>query len=496
MSFKRCIILLADGARPDVLEELIAQGRLPNIKRYFADDGFFGRAVTAFPSTTGPAHIPFLTGCLPATCNIPGIRWFDRERYSRYGHGSMISLGQHGRYRSYVGIETFLINSDMRDSVRTVFEIVPKSYSIFNSINRGVGRCNLTKITRIGYWYYAHLTDRWNLVDEAALKKTLKAIQKDFKFLFVVFPGIDEYSHLGNPRCERTLKQYEFMDQTVECVAGVLKKQGRWNDTLLWVVSDHGLTPTHTHFCVNTFLESRNIRTFYFPLVYRKGCAAANMVSGNGMTHIYFKRPDGWHESATIEDIEKIYPGLLDELLDEPAVDILAARDSGGRIVVRTKRGRARIKLDGDDVSYMVEGGADPFGYNFSMGGMTLPSRDFLVRTFDTDYPDAPYQLAHIFLSPRCGDVVISATPGYDLRLKYESPEHKSSHGSLHREHMIVPVMCNAGIKPSCMRTVDVFPTYLNMLGHVPPEGIDGKFNKSTESTKSNKSNKFNEFMG
>ncbi len=485
MKYKRCIILLADGSKPDVFRDLLARGELPSIKEHLVDNGSFKTAVSVFPSTTGPAHIPYLTGCLPATCNIPGIRWFDKKKYARYGHGSIFSMGTHGRYRSYVGPETFLINSDMRNDIYTSFEILPKSYSIFNSINRGVGNRNLTKIMRIWYWYYGHLTDRWRFVDDAALKKTVKAVDKGLDFLFTVIPGIDEYSHLASPTHEYAIGQYRALDSGVGELVKKLKKKGQWEDTMLWIVSDHGLSETHSHFCVNTFLESRGIKTFYFPLTYRKGCVAANMVSGNGMTNLYFKKrviasgakqsPESigdWSEPATLEDINEMYPRLLSELLAEPAVDVLAVKDRAGNLVAMTRRGVAKIKMEDGMIDYNVEGN-DPFGYTF--GSKQFSSDACLSLTFDSDYPDASYQLAHIFSSPRCGDVIVSATPGFDLRVKYENPEHRSSHGSLHRKHMHVPIISNIRLPDGPIRTIDIFPTYLKLMGHDVPGNIDGK---------------------
>jgi hypothetical protein len=474
MSYKRSIILLADGARYDSFEKLISEKRLPNIQKYLIEHGSFRKAVTVFPSTTGPAHMPFLTGCLPATCNVPGIRWFDKKMYARYGHGSILSLGAHGRYRSYVGIETFRINSDMRKDIYTIFEILPKSYSIFNSINRGIGERNLTRIMRIWYWYYGHLTDRWRFVDAAASKKIMKVVERDFDFLFVVLPGIDEYSHLASPVHEYANGQYLYLDKMVGDMALKLDAAGKLKDTLLWIVSDHGLSSTQNHFCVNTFLESRGIKTFYFPLVYRKGCAAANMVSGNGMTHIYFKGKEGWGDNSTFEDIDNMYPGLLKELMSEQAVDILAVRSRNGSIMVNSKRGKARIAIKGGKIKYEVDG-SDPFGYSLEAKSSFYDSRDVLEMTSESEYPDAPYQLAHIFSSPRCGDVIISAAQGFDLRVKYEDPEHKASHGSLHREHMLVPLLCNVKLPSKAIRTVDVFPTYLKLMGRQVPQNIDGE---------------------
>ena len=54
------IILLADGARADVFERLLAAGELPAIERHIVARGGYSRATSTFTSTTIPAHLPFL----------------------------------------------------------------------------------------------------------------------------------------------------------------------------------------------------------------------------------------------------------------------------------------------------------------------------------------------------------------------------------------------------------------------------------------------------
>ena len=80
MNFKRAIVVLADGARPDVLNEQMSLGQLPHLAR-LVERGTNQAMLTCFPSTTGPAYLPYVTGCFPGTCNVPGIRWFDKARY-------------------------------------------------------------------------------------------------------------------------------------------------------------------------------------------------------------------------------------------------------------------------------------------------------------------------------------------------------------------------------------------------------------------------------
>lgn len=463
MTYTRCLMILADGARADVFEELLRAGRLRHIERHLVARGGYRRAITAFPSTTGPAYMPFLTGCLPGTCNVPGIRWLDKGAFGKRAHAR--------RRRSYVGIETFAINKDLRPDIATLFGLIPQSYSVFNSVCRDVAH-NLTRVMRMWYWYYAHLTDRWGFVDAVAIDKLRDLVRRDFGFAFIVFPGIDEFAHLSNPHHPRVVEAYATVDRAVGLVADQLQRMQRYDETLLWIVSDHGLSATHTHFCVNTFLEQRGLRTFFYPLVYKRGCVAANMMSGNGMTHCYFRHPDGWDRPMHHAAIEQMSPGLHAALVAQPAVDLVATRDLDGWLVVQSRRGRARLRLDGELITYRPAT-HDPFGYPSLPE--TLHAEQQLQRTLETAYPDALYQLAHLFVSRRTGDLIISATPGFDLRDQYEIPEHKSSHGSLHREHMVVPLVSNMPLADRALRTVDVFPTILTAMGHAVPDGIDGR---------------------
>ncbi len=103
-----------------------------------------------------------------------------------------------------------------------------------------------------------------------------------------------------------------------------------------------------------------------------------------------------------------------------------------------------------------------------------MSPEDALVHRFNTEYPDALLQIIQLLESPRTGDLVLSASPGYDLRAKHENPEHRSSHGALFRDHMIVPFAINAKVNKEFIRTADIFATILNALGEPIPDNIDG----------------------
>ncbi|MEM7009575.1 MAG: hypothetical protein AAF462_10615, partial [Thermodesulfobacteriota bacterium] len=114
----------------------------------------------------------------------------------------------------------------------------------------------------------------------------------------------------------------------------------------------------------------------------------------------------------------------------------------------------------------------DPFNYNGMPKKMSYEQA--LSHSYKTEYPDALVQIIQVLESPRTGDLVLSANPGYDLRARHENPEHRSSHGALFRDHMLVPLVMNSKINKECVRTVDVFPTIMKLLGQPLPCNIDG----------------------
>ena len=103
-----------------------------------------------------------------------------------------------------------------------------------------------------------------------------------------------------------------------------------------------------------------------------------------------------------------------------------------------------------------------------------LDSEAVLDLTFDSTRPDACLQLPQLFRAERCGDLLISAKPGYDLRARWELPEHHSTHGALVAPQMHVPVIFSHPVLSDHLRTVDVFPTVLELMSKGPAAGIDG----------------------
>jgi hypothetical protein len=133
-------------------------------------------------------------------------------------------------------------------------------------------------------------------------------------------------------------------------------------------------------------------------------------------------KAQGWRHEPTRDQIADLHPGLIEGLLAEPAVDLVITRADDGWLGVESRAGRARLReVEDGGVEYHVET-SDPFGWPAMPPQMS--GRDALERTFDSRHPDALVQVAQLFRSSRAGDIVTSATPGYDFRDRYERPEH------------------------------------------------------------------------
>jgi hypothetical protein len=466
---RSALILLADGARVETFEALLEAGELPNIREHVLERGSYRRASSTFTSTTGPAHVPILTGCFAGTADVPGYRWFERRRY-RPG----LPPGQWCA-RSYNGPEALLFNRDLSPRIRTLFELTSNPVNVFGLVTRGVSRGNnLYGRLKPVIWPYVHYRRRWDVADRWAARALVQSVSISSELRFIAFPGIDWFSHYVVSREDATIEAYALIDRALGEAVGKLRRAGAYDDTLIVLCSDHGHTAVHTHYDLPVRLEEdHGLRVAYHsrPMLRRRFDAVA-CVSGNGMAHVYL-RGDGWRSPPPArERIDRLHPGLREGLLAEPAVDLLATRgEEPDSFWVESPRGRARLTSRDDGVLYQPQGD-DPFGWGELPERMTW--EESLGFSFESEHPDALAQIAQLFRSARTGDLVVSAAPGFDLRERYEHPEHLSSHGALHREHMIVPVASSVPLADGPMRTADLFPAVLGHLGREIPEGIDG----------------------
>ena len=487
--FKRLIFVLIDGAPYEIFKALIENGDLPNIKKYVVDRGSLNKAVSVFPSTTGPAFIPFFMGLYPGTVNIPGIRWLSKSKFHtphRFKRPGVCS---------YMGFDGLRFEADLPSGFPTLFNFFSPVSNIYNLLVRGCPPAkNLTRWIKPFVYTYAHFSHRWRFVNRIAIRHLHKAVEAGDKFVMCLFPAVDTFSHLSDIQSPQVLQTYREIDTAIGDLVHTLQKANTLEETLILITSDHGMTDTHTHIDVPQHLDDGGWRCLHYPKIWRQGTVSASMVSGNGMTHLYFKnsgKEKGWGERAPFEELQQM--GVISSLIELEGLGLVAGQSETGDIMVQSRGGQGKISCHAQDTddenpqsatttfkcadalrfSYQFTG-TDPLGYGIHY--KNLSSRDALRETYDSPYPDGIVQLWQIFKSERTGDLVLSAESGYDLRARYEIPEHHATHGALIAEHLHIPLATNYPIVEQCIRSVDVFPTVLNLCGHnISEQYIDGR---------------------
>lgn len=465
------IILVADGARPDTLRALMDDGTLPHLAALRGDGGMH-TVTTAWPSVTGVAYTPFLMGRFPGGVGLPGLRWYDRTR-------RMAPLMGHAR--SYVGLGMRHLDRDLDLGAPTLFEYADTSLGALTVIGRGLGSAQRLGrgarfVARAARTHFSGDVRGWLAIDRDIGGEVVRRVRRDAPdFVFAAFTGIDKASHAGGHDTAVVRGAMQNLDDVVGALRHDAERAGRWEALQLWIVSDHGHSPIHQHDDLAVlFSEHWGFRTLAHPWTFGGGHEVAVMVSGNAMAHVYVELER--RERPYWPALEGRWRGVADALLARESVDLLILPHAPGHAEVRSRTGgRAMITLEGSDdgarYSYRPLDG-DPLGIAPLDG---VSAREAFDATIDSAHPDSVVQIAHLASAARAGDLLLSATPGWDFRERYEPIPHRSSHGALHRDHMLVPLLVNHPVAQTPRRTVDVMPSAMAALGLGVPAGLDGE---------------------
>jgi hypothetical protein len=458
------IMLLADGARPDTIAGALDSGATPALARMRAEGGLHS-VTTCFPSVTGPAYAPFLMGRFPGPIGLPGLRWFDRSRavctYPDYA-------------RSYVGYQMGAVDRDIDAGAPTMFELSSPSLGALNVIGRGlarrqrIGSISATSAFRAARTHFAGSLSGWLQIDREVASTVRRRVREERpQFTFAALTGVDKVSHSRGHDDPMILDALRIVDDAAAGIREDAERDGRWEDMSLWVISDHGHSPVSRHEDLVKVVQQAGFRTMSHPWLYSRSPEVAVMVSGNAMAHLYIDVPS----RVRARKLDERYAALATALLARPSIDLMLMPGDDGAIVSHATRGSAVAWHDAHGYHYVRESG-DPLGIGTNLHNAS--SELAYEATIDTDYPDSVAQISHLVASPRAGEIILSAARDWDLRARYEPIPHFSSHGALHRDHMMVPLLVNRPIHGTPRRTVDVMPSALAALGKPIPRGLDG----------------------
>lgn len=441
-------ILVADGVRPDTLMRAMDEGALPTLDA-LRRAGSAGTVASVFPSVTGPAYVPFLMGLHPGEAGIPGIRWWDRTGTRVYAHGNA---------RSYVGFEALRQDGDLTTAHPTLFELAARPIAAMTPIGRGLPDgarigAGLAWWPRITWTHFRGDVAGWLRLERTLADRVATRVHAERPDL--VFFGhqcVDKFSHQLGQEAPAVREALRVVD---EMAARLLDDAARRGDPMdLLVVSDHGHTRVQGHDDLADLVRALGHGVLAHPWTFAGGEDVAVMVSGNAMAHLYLeltRRERPWWPA-----LERRWGALVEALLARASVDLLLLPHSPDRCEVRSaKRGAAMVERTPGGAHAYTPISGDPLGL-----GDALIAKDAEAAydaTIETTYPDALVQILALAGSARAGEIIVSAAPGWDLRSRHEPIPHVSTHGSLHRDHLLVPLLTSRPLATAPRRTADVF---------------------------------------
>lgn len=457
------LVVVLDGVRPDTLQAALDAGHATALAR-LREDGGAHTITTVFPSVTGLGYVPFVTGRHPATAGIPGIRWFDRSRRH---------LRRGGHSRSYVGWAMRYFDADLDVGVETLFQHVRPSFGAMTMVARGLprrhwlGRSLGWQVRGARIHFAKGGLGRWLDWDRDVAGRVAQHVRRHaprFALAAVLTP--DKVQHAEGQDSPRLLDTIRIGDEMVAELRHDLERAGRWEETLLMVVSDHGHSPVPRHDELVDVLTAQGLSVAAHPFAgTAKAADAVVMVSGNAMAHVYLdarRRARLGQEALTGR-----WGEVTRSLVDRESVDVaLVPMGDDACLVHAPGRGDAVVRWHGGRVHYHPRDG-DPLRLGGPLEG--LDAADAWEACQPTEHPDALVQVAMVASAPRSGDVILSANRGWDFRRKFEPVLHVSGHGALHREHMLVPLLVSRPVGGMPRRTVDIGTTAAAALGVALP---------------------------
>jgi arylsulfatase A-like enzyme len=367
------------------------------------------------------------------------------------------------------------VDSDLDPSAPTLFELAGPGVGALSVISRGLKRNErigrgVVFVARAARTHFTGDVAGWLEIDRRIGAQVARHIREHRpRVAFAALTGIDKTSHAAGHDSPDVHEAMRIVDGTVAEIRSDAERSGRWESMHLWIASDHGHSPVNGHDDLAALLRSWGYGTVAHPWTFAGGREAAVMVSGNAMAHIYLElerteRP--WWSSLASR-----WGELVDGLLERPSADLVLLPHSPELCEVRSRaRGAAMLHWQDGRYCYRTDQG-DPLGIGPQE---SLSDAEAYELTVSTDYPDSLVQIARLASASRSGDILLSAAREWDFRARHEPIPHVSSHGALHRDHMLVPLLTNRPLARTPRRTADVMPSALAALGLDVPDGLDG----------------------
>ncbi|MFH1800045.1 MAG: alkaline phosphatase family protein [Candidatus Omnitrophota bacterium] len=243
------LVIFVDSLRPDTVEVMVQQNKLPNIKKLFFDKGLrFQNFFTAFPSLTVNA-----TGCL-----ITG-KWQDQTGLKAQSLFERFPVHKKSIVkRMFSAHEHFPRHFNMLTRVEKAAEVLKqnKIKAFYDYLGEKYHTALVPVSPAVVPWAWPHIaandvdhpysvaTEAPEIVDDLNGKYALRYMVPDTrgKLFMIWFPQMDEEQHLREKGqfSEEAQKRLENVDQWLGKIYDGLIQESRGREPYVILFSDHG----------------------------------------------------------------------------------------------------------------------------------------------------------------------------------------------------------------------------------------------------------------
>jgi predicted AlkP superfamily phosphohydrolase/phosphomutase len=465
------IIFGIDGGTFNIIDPLMAQGRLPHLAKVKAE-GAAGKLYSVYPPLTAPAWASFMTGLNPGRHGVfdflapPG-----RGYHRRLQNASALSQPRIFDTLSSVGRRVGSINVPLTFPPRPVNGFVipgmltPKlddGYLYPTSLGEELRRVGEYHIDMDPANYEEgrdepFIEDLYR-VEEARKKAALHLMRTHAPELFVViFTGVDRLMHFFWDQPEKVAEHYVWLDATL----GEFLEAGG-PDATTFVVSDHGFGPVEGEVDLGRHLIDHGFMT----LRDKKGPTPRGFMDTIAKLDVFNLRkrlPGRWRDSARGRVMEKL--------------SVFAAVDWSKTTAFPGTATQYGV--------YLNVAGREPEGIvkREDYGRV----RDDLVASLDELHPGMTARALgreEVYHGPLLDEAPDLYLPLWEdgIRLKEFSDDpavapRRARPGEHRREGIIFargPAVLPAST-PEAATLEDIYPTAMYLMGQAVPAGLDGR---------------------